>query len=85
MKVEIHKKAAKAMTRFPGYVQEDILEVCKMLESYPVISADIKKLGDGVYRIRKGGYRILFAVIKERDLILVFEIEARGKISYAKG
>lgn len=84
MEVKIHRRVLKRIERFPEYVKADIFETLELLERWPFIIADIKKLDDGVYRIRKGSYRILFQTHKARDLILVFEIEIRGSVSYAK-
>lgn len=83
MQVIIDKKVSKNMDRFPPYVREQVLETLILLEKFPLITADIKKLGRGTYRIRRGKYRILFHV--ESDIIVVFEIDIRGRISYAKG
>lgn len=83
MHVIVSERVIKDMNRFPSYVKNQIAETITMLEGFPLIMADIKKLGPGVYRVRRGKYRILFRV--ENDIIVVFEIGKRGRISYAKG
>ncbi|MDE1827631.1 MAG: type II toxin-antitoxin system RelE/ParE family toxin [Candidatus Micrarchaeota archaeon] len=85
MRVVVDPKVEKVFTTFPKFVQSRLLKKINLLERFPLINADIKKLGDGVYRMRSGRYRLLFRAKKEKDLIVVYEIDTRGKISYAKG
>ena len=80
MKVIFHYKVLKKMEKFPHYVKEDILETATLLEQFPFARLDTKKLGGNVYRIRKGKYRMVFRI--EQDLIVIFEIDIRGRISY---
>ncbi len=67
----------------PSFIVEKILETAKTLEQFPMIHADFKKLEHHVYRIRRGNYRIIFAV--EGDILYITEIDIRGRISYSKG
>ncbi len=80
MKVIFHHKVLKKMEKFPPYVKDDIIETSGLLEHFPFARLDMKKLGTNIYRIRKGKYRILFRI--EQDLIVIFEIDIRGRISY---
>ncbi len=80
MKVIFHEKVLKKMEKFPQYVKDDIIETATLLERFPFARLDTKKLGGGIYRVRKGKYRMLFRV--EQDLIVIFEIDIRGRISY---
>lgn len=81
MKIIFHDKVLKKMDKFPQHVKEDILETATLLEQFPFARLDAKKLGSNVYRIRKGKYRMVFRI--EQDLIVIFEIDIRGRISYA--
>lgn len=80
MKVIFHDKVLKKMEKFPQHVKDDILETATILEQFPFARLDTKKLGGNVYRIRRGKYRMLIRT--EGDLILIFEIDIRGRISY---
>lgn len=80
MKVIFHYKVLKKMEKFPQHVKDDILETATILEQLPFARLDMKKLGSNVYRIRRGKYRMLIRT--EGDLILIFEIDIRGRISY---
>ena len=69
----------------PVYVSEKVYAAAKLLEQYPMIHADLKKLGEGTYRMRIGGYRLIFKLYADQDLIVIIEVETRGGISYSKG
>ena len=69
----------------PVYVSDKVFEAAKLLEKYSIIHADLKKLGEGIYRMRIGSYGLIFKVYKEQDLIVIVEVETRGEISYFKG
>lgn len=85
MKVTIDRKVTKSLNRMPVYVSDKVFGAAKLLEQYPMIHADLKKLGEGIYRMRIGSYRLIFKVYKEQDLIVIVEVETRGGISYSKG
>ncbi len=85
MKVIIHQRVHKSLARMPTYVSDVVTEVATLLENFPLIHADIKKLGPSQYRIRKGEYRIIFYYLKSEATILIYEVEIRGKISYSRG
>ncbi len=80
MQVIFTKKVLKKMGKFPQHAKEDILETAALLEKFPFARLDTKKLGHNIYRIRKGEYRMVVRV--EQDLIFIFEINIRGRISY---
>ncbi|MHB1830298.1 MAG: type II toxin-antitoxin system RelE family toxin [Candidatus Micrarchaeaceae archaeon] len=79
----IQKHAAKTMDKMPYFMAEKILETAKTLEQFPMMHADIKKLSQDTYRIRRGNYRIVFEV--DGDLLYITEIEVRDRISYSRG
>jgi mRNA-degrading endonuclease RelE of RelBE toxin-antitoxin system len=54
MQVIFHKKALKKIEKLPKFIKEDVYEIAKLLEEFPFVRLDIKKLGGGVYRVRKG-------------------------------
>jgi mRNA-degrading endonuclease RelE of RelBE toxin-antitoxin system len=61
----------------PIYVSDKVFGVAKLLEQYPMIHADLKKLGKGIYKMRIGSYRLIFKVYEEQDLIVIVEVEIR--------
>jgi mRNA interferase RelE/StbE len=83
MKVIFSRKTIKFMDKLPIYIRNKIIETSRKLEKFPITNLDIKKLQPKIYRIRIGKYRILFHI--EKDIIVIFEINIRGRISYAKG
>ena len=85
MQVMIDRKVVRALNRMPIHVSQKVYSVAKLLEQYPTMRADIKKLGDGTYRMRIGEYRLIFKIYKEKNLIVIAEVETRGRISYSKG
>ncbi len=85
MRVTIDSKVTKNLNRMPVYVSEKVYAAAELLEQYPMIRADLKKLGEGIYRMRIGSYRLIFKVYKEQDLIVIAEVETRGGVSYSKG
>ena len=51
------------------------------LEHFPEHLADIKKLvGQPLYRLRVGDYRVIFDVQKEKLIILILTVGHRSKI-----
>jgi len=85
MEVRIDSKPTKVMMRFPKHIIHTLLARIDELKDFPNVKMDIKKLTENEHRARFGSYRIIFTVVKEKDIIVVSEINTRGKISYAKG
>ncbi len=80
MEVIVKKKVLRKVNKFPKYVKRDILDMATLLENFPLVRADVRKLEHNIYRIRRGKYRMLFRI--EENLLIVFEINIRGRISY---
>lgn len=74
MRIKLSKKAIKTLGALDNKTQERIWEAIKK-----VPDGDIKRLaGDNsVYRLRVGGWRILFSY-PEKDIILIEKISPRG-------
>jgi mRNA-degrading endonuclease RelE of RelBE toxin-antitoxin system len=66
----------------PKNVQKRALEVLKLLENFPFIRLDIKKLKgkERSFRVRIGRYRILFILADNK--IYVSDIDIRSKVEY---
>jgi mRNA interferase RelE/StbE len=77
VKVELSKTAKKQFLRLNEPIQSRIAKIIDGLEHTPP-EGDIKKLqGRDGYRLRVGGYRILFR--KQMDGIFVTTIAPRGQ------
>jgi len=78
MKVVLERKAAKYLERLNEPVKSSIIEALKDLANDPP-KGDIKKLQgqETAYRMRKGGYRILFK--DKATCIAVYKIAPRGQ------
>ena len=77
MKVELSPKAAKYLERLNNPLKGRIIEALRKPALEPV-QGDIKSLaGRDGYRLRMGGYRILFDLME--DHIIVHDIAPRGQ------
>jgi len=75
--VYMPKKAKKKLDKFPD--KERIKEKLKTLENFPDVK-DVIKIENSVYRIRIGDYRALFKVYEEEKIIIVVNVDVRGRI-----
>lgn len=84
MEIIITKKVKKKMLKFPSYIRNAVNEIEIILIHFPNVRLDIVKIkGEfNIYRIRKGDYRITFKWEKEKNKILIFDIDIRGRIWY---
>lgn len=79
-KVEFSKGAAKDYRRLPeDYKALVDLALLKLSEGLPTDIKPITGEKDS-YRIRIGKYRILFAIIKDKNAFLVTKIGPRGDV-----
>jgi mRNA interferase RelE/StbE len=77
MTVLVEKKAAKYLERLPEPDKSRIKEALQGLANEPP-AGDIKKLqGQTGYRLRVGGYRVLFD--KTETAVVVYKIAPRGQ------
>jgi len=75
--VFLHKKAQKNLEKFSD--SERIRTHLRTLERFPD-SGDLIRIEDGIYRMRIGEYRALFKVYDDEKIIVVINIDVRGKI-----
>jgi len=75
--VYLHKKAQKNLEKFSD--RERIRDHLRALERFPD-SGDLVRIEDGIYRMRIGEYRALFKVYENENVIVVINIDVRGKI-----
>ena len=78
-KLKFHKKFSEKFRKLNKKERERIYKRLLLLEKFPFIALDIKKLRGyrNTYRLRIGKYRIKF-VLKE-DTVIFYDIELRGK------
>jgi mRNA interferase RelE/StbE len=75
--VFLHKNAQKNLEKFLDH--ERIRTHIRTLEQFPD-SGDLVRIEDGIYRMRIGKYRALFKVYDEEKIIVVINIDVRGRI-----
>jgi len=75
--VYLHKKAQKNLEKFSD--REHIRSHLRALERFPD-SGDLVRIEDGIYRMRIGEYRALFKVYEDEKIIVVINVNVRGKV-----
>ena len=75
--VFLHKKAQKNLEKFSD--SERIRTHLLTLEQFPD-SGDLIRIEDGIYRMRIGEYRALFKVYDDEKIIVVMNVDVRGKV-----
>jgi mRNA-degrading endonuclease RelE of RelBE toxin-antitoxin system len=82
MEVIVQENFYKKLKKLPKDVQTRTYDALKLLERFPFIRLDIKKIkGKGrVFRIRLGRYRIIFILIENK--IYVSDIGVRSRVKY---
>ncbi len=70
-------KAKKKLDKFPH--SEKIEEKLKELKNFPNVR-NVIKIGENLYRMRIGSYRALFKVYEADSIIVVVNVDVRGKI-----
>ena len=81
MNIEFGTKALKFLSKLEKGNKERVFKKITELENNPFPS-DVKKLkGEkDVYRIRIGDFRVLYRIIREDDIILVFRVDKRSRV-----
>ena len=81
MKIEFGTKALKFLSKLEKVSKERVFKRIKELYEDPFPS-DVKKLkGEkDVYRIRVGDFRVLYRIIPEDEVILIFRVDKRSRV-----
>jgi mRNA interferase RelE/StbE len=81
MKIEFGTRALKFLSKLEKVSKERIFKRIKELCEDPFPS-DVKKLKgeQDVYRIRIGDFRVLYRIISEDDVILIFRVDKRSRV-----
>jgi len=80
--VRFEPSALKKLNHLDASLRQRILEKVRELESFPACRADVKKLhgADNAFRLRVGGWRIIFAVYRDINELVIFDLDTRGRI-----
>ena len=79
-KVFLHKRVVKFLEKLDEKRKENVLRVLKSLEKFPLVRADIKKIGKKTYRMRIGEIRVIFDYDKNRNAVFVKLIDFGGHV-----
>jgi len=79
-RVFLHKRVIKFLEKLDERRKENILRILKSLEKFPLIRADIKKIGEKTYRLRIGELRVIFDYDKDKNAIFVKLVDFRGRV-----
>jgi mRNA interferase RelE/StbE len=81
-RVVLTKRASKGFGKAPEHVQERVGEVMEALQQTfaPVKLFDVKKLKglEDTFRIRIGGWRIIYELHRKESVVVVLDITPRG-------
>ena len=73
-------EAIKALAKMPKNVKEQVVRRLEQYAADPKSATSVIKLaGRSGYRMRVGGWRVLFEVKKQELLIIVIRIAVRGE------
>ena len=71
------KQAKKKLDKFPD--AKRIEEELKTLKNFPNVR-NIIRIEENIYRMRIGKYRALFKVYEDEKIIVVIDVNVRGRI-----
>jgi len=80
--LKFSKKASKFLEKCDNKLYKRIIKKIKelLVNPYPSESAKVKGRKDNAQKIRIGGHRILYVVIKENNELFIADIGKRPKI-----
>ena len=83
-KVEVGRRAQKAVARLPRRAQHHILNALEGLaqDPRPPGYRSVKHSPRGTYRIRVGDYRIIYTVLDNDRVIVVARVAKRDESTY---
>ena len=80
LKVELSKNARKELLSIPRNIARKIIDELKKLQDIPIPRYAVKIRSEkDVYRIRIGEYRILYKILWDDKVIIVFRISHRKR------
>jgi len=83
-RIEVERRAKKALRRLPVRDMERIIEAIDALSDTPRPPGclAVQNAPGGTYRIRVGAYRIIYVVIDREAVILIARITRRSEQTY---
>jgi len=80
-RVELSRGAFRALKKLDPEDRRRILKKLATLEEEPIPRGAIKLRGEkDAYRLRVGDYRVLYKVLWEEGVVLVFKVEHRRRV-----
>ena len=79
-KVELRRRAQRALDRLPGTDFQAVIEAIKELAQSPRPRGVEKVKSTGLWRIRKGDYRIIYAIDDNQQVVTVVRVGHRREI-----
>jgi mRNA interferase RelE/StbE len=79
-RIEYLPAAPKVLRKSPAEVHRRLLNKIETLSQMPRQPGSVKMTGHEVYRVRVGVYRIIYAIVDEKLLILVVDIGHRRDV-----
>ena len=84
--VLLKPKAAKELGKLPPGIKDRIKSALQILtyEPVPFREYDVKKIrgSEGMYRIRLGEFRVIYAVEEEEKAVIILKIARRDETTY---
>lgn len=79
-RIEIEPSVRRALAKLPKLIATRIIKRLETLAENPRGMGAVKLSGHNAYRVRVGDYRIIYAVLDDRMLVLVVELGHRRDI-----
>jgi mRNA interferase RelE/StbE len=80
-KVEFKRKVVKFLSKLDKKAKVRIVSKIEELENYPIPLGSKKLRGaENTYRVRSGEFRILYKILKDEKVVLVFRIDKRPRV-----
>ncbi|MGV7222759.1 MAG: type II toxin-antitoxin system RelE family toxin [Nitrospinales bacterium] len=79
--LKIHQKVEKQLQRIPKKQQERVVSSMRSLREDPRPSGCVK-LEEGLYRVRQGQYRIIYAIFDNEIVVVICKVDRRSEDTY---
>ena len=78
--VLIHRRVIKFLNTLSEDRKSKIMDAIKLLEGFPIVRADVRKIGPKTFRLRKGDIRVIFDFDSRTNRVFVKLADFRGKV-----
>jgi len=79
-RIEVRRRAQRALDKLPGSDFQAVIEAVKCLAETPRPRGIEKVKTSGLWRIRQGDYRIVYAINDKESLVTVVRVGHRREI-----